>query len=532
MRAREPGLVRIARAVKPACLARNLRPLRGLREVSMNDLAMRRLAIAFAATLAACGGGNGPTSTLTGSPVAAPPPPSAAPPPGPTPAPSPSPVPPPPAMPPPVSGTPTIVHFSAAASGVAPALVGGSIQLARDNNLWFNAGFTSDQIGRMTPDGVVSYPVTGAAGLGSVRTGPLATGADGNLWFADPVGGTMLSGAIGTIDVTTAVAKEFSTPLLQTTTQLRVSTAQDQSCTAGICTPVPTGSCIGVAATPTAPATTCKTATTGPTLTDACMTTPPGVANSYTTTTCTPTINGPAPVTTCTTTPPTMANSFVRITCTGITPGAQALAVASGPDGKLWFTEFVAPRLGVFDPATKIATEFGPLQGPATSIAAGPDGNVWFAESLDPKALPVIGRITPAGVITEFTAGLEAGQSIGGITAGSDGFVWFLKSGTGGAAIGKINPSTGSITLFASGFSGTFPLFGGITVGPDGNMWFTDYFSGLIGRIATDGTIGEFGTIALGSQINAITAGPLVGGAKTIWFTEPTTGQIGRATLP
>ncbi|MEO8925101.1 MAG: hypothetical protein ABI330_20135 [Caldimonas sp.] len=498
----------------------------------MNDLAIRRLTIAFAATLAACGGGTSETTSLSGSPIAAPSPPSAPSPPAPTPPPSPSPVPPPPAMPPPASGPPTIVEFSAAVGGVIPALVGGSITLARDGNLWFNAGFTSDQIGRITPAGVVSYPVTGAAGLGSVRTGSLATGADGNLWFADPVGGTLLSGAIGTIDVSTALASEFSTPLLETTTQLRVSTAQDQSCTSGVCTPVPTGTCVAVPATQTTPATTCKTATTGPTLTDACTAIAASSSNAYTTTTCSPTVTGPTPVSSCTTTPPLAANSFVRITCTGITPGSQAFAITSGAGGKLWFTEFVANRIGMFDPTTKLATEFGPLQGPATSIAAGPDGNVWFAESADPKALPVIGRITPAGVIAEYSGGLVAGQSIGAITAGTDGFVWFLASGTGGAAIGKINPTTGAITLFNSGFSGTFPLFGGIVAGPDGNMWFTDYFGGLIGRIASNGAIAEFGTIGQGSQINAITAGPLVGGAKTIWFTEPTTGNIGRATLP
>jgi streptogramin lyase len=496
----------------------------------MKDVVMRRLAVAFAATLAGCGGGTGDTVSVSGSPIAAPSPPSPSPP-APTPPPSPSPVPPPPAMPPPASSTPTIVHFSAAASGVTPALVGGSIALARDGNLWFNAGFTSDQVGRITPDGTVSYPVTGPGGT-ALQTGALATGPDGNLWFTDPVGGTMLSGAIGTIDVTTQKASEFSTPLLKTTTQLRVSTSQDRSCVSGFCTPVAPGTCVAAPAMPPTPATTCTTVTTGPTLVATCMASAANVGNAYTTTTCTPTVVGPSSVASCTTTPPSAGNNFVQTTCTGITPGSQAYLIAGGPDFKLWFTEFVAPRIGAFDPLTGLATEFGPLLGPATSVAAGPDGNVWFAESSDPTAQPVLGKITPAGVITEYTAGLAVGQKIGSVTAGTDGFVWFLSSGAGGAAIGKINPTTGAITLFSSGFAGASPLFGGITAGPDGNMWFTDYFEGLIGRIATDGTIGEFGTITLGSQINAVTTGPLVAGSKTVWFTEPTTGQIGRATLP
>ena len=492
----------------------------------MKDLAMRRLAVAFAATLAACGGGNGPTTSLAGSPVAAPPPPAPAPAPGPAPAPSPTPAPPPPAMPPPASGPPTIVEFSAAASGVAPALIGGSITLARDGNLWFNGGFTSNQIGRMTPSGAVDYPVTSAPLLGTFQTGPLATGPDGNLWYCDPVAGTSLSGTIGRIDVTTTMAVEYATPLLRSTAQIVYGTSRDESCTNGICTPVPTGTC--VAGTNV----TCVTVTTGPTPVPTCTPSAGSAGNGYTTTTCTTATTGPTSVASCTSTPASASNAFVTTTCTGITPGSQAYAITSGPDGNLWFTEYVANRIGKFDATTNTATEFGPLTSPATSIAAGPDGNVWFAESAGATAPPVVGRVTPLGVVTEFTNGLVAGQSIGGVTAGADGSVWFLKAGLGGTGIGKIDPASGAITIYTAGFSGVEPLLGGITAGPDGNVWFTDYFDGLIGRIAPDGTVAEFGTITPGLQINAITTGPLVGGLKTLWFTTPSEQSIGRATLP
>ena len=499
----------------------------------MKELAMRRLAVAFAATLSACGGGNGPTTSLSGNSVTAVPPGSPAS--GPAPAPSPAPPPPPPpGTPPPASGPPTIVEFSAAAPGVSPALIGGSITLARDGNLWFNGGFTSNQIGRMTPAGAVDYPVTSAPALGTFNAGPLATGPDGNLWFCDPVAASF-AGTIGSIDVATTVATEYATPLMRTTTQRSQSTAQDQSCTSGLCTPVPTGTCVAVPAMPLTPpavgmtpATTCQTVTTGPTLVAACTPVAASAGNAFTTTTCNATVNGPAAVAICTTTPPGTGNNFVATTCTGITPGSQAFAITSGPDGNVWFTEYVANRIGKFDLTTNLATEFGPLQAPASAIAAGPDGNVWFAET----SLPAIGRITPLGVITEFTTGLVAGQSIGGLTAGADGSVWFLTAGTGGTGIGKIDPASGSITIYTSGFSGAVPLLGGITASPDGNIWFTDYYDGLIGRIAPDGTVAEFGTITPGLQINAITAGPLVGGAKTLWFTTPSEQSIGRATLP
>ncbi len=498
----------------------------------MKDLAMQRLAIAFAATLTACGGGSAPLSSLAGSPVAAPPPPAPAPPaPAPTPAPPP-PAPAPPAMPPPASGPPTIVEFSAVAGGVSPALIGGSITLARDGNLWFNGGFTSSQIGRITPTGVVDYPATGAPGLGSFTTGPLTTGPDGNVWFCDPVAGITMAGTVGSIDVGTGVATEVSTPLMKTTAQTRQSTSQVQSCTSGVCTPVLPGTCVPVPATTTTPATTCQTVTTPPTLVAFCTAATANAGNAFITATCATSTVGPTAASTCTTTAPVAGNNFTSTTCTGITPGSQAYAIASGPDGNLWFTEFVANRVGMFNPTTKLATEFGPLLSPATAIAAGPDGNVWFLEVGTPAGPPIIGRVTPLGAIGEFSSGLAVGETLGGLTAGADGGVWFLKSGFGGTGIGRLDPATGSITIYTAGFSGAQPLLGGITAGPDGNVWFTDYFDGLIGRIAPDGTVAEFGSITPGLQINAITTGPVVAGQKTVWFTTPSEQSVGRATLP
>ena len=60
-----------------------------------------------------------------------------------------------------------------------------------------------------------------------------------------------------------------------------------------------------------------------------------------------------------------------------------------------------------FGEPTGAVTEFSAglnVQAP-TAIAPGPDGNLWFAEG---STRGVIGRITPAGDITEFTAGLSA----------------------------------------------------------------------------------------------------------------------------
>ena len=79
--------------------------------------------------------------------------------------------------------------------------------------------------------------------------------------------------------------------------------------------------------------------------------------------------------------------------------------------------------------------------------------------------------MTPAGVITEFSSGLNSGSAPQGIAAGPDGNLWFPDRGPT-RAIGRITP-TGAITEFSDGLKpGGRPL--GIAAGADGSLWFTD----------------------------------------------------------
>src|SRR5262245_34130047 len=117
-------------------------------------------------------------------------------------------------------------------------------------------------------------------------------------------------------------------------------------------------------------------------------------------------------------------------------------------------------------------------------ITRGPDSNLWFTESLAGR----IGRITPAGVVTEFSAGLTPGSQPAEITAGSDGNLWFTEQFPD--RIGRITPA-GVITEFAAGLTPNGqPL--GITAGPDGNLWFTEQSGNAIGRITPAGVVTVF----------------------------------------
>jgi hypothetical protein len=124
-------------------------------------------------------------------------------------------------------------------------------------------------------------------------------------------------------------------------------------------------------------------------------------------------------------------------------------------------------------------------------IDAGTDGNLWFTEYKGNQ----IGRITPAGVITEFSTGITAGSEPYGIVAGSDGNLWFTEYK--GNQIGRITPA-GVITQFSTGLTaGSEPY--GIVAGSDGNLWFTEYGGYRIGRLAIGGPVNTAAPVLTGT---------------------------------
>lgn len=148
--------------------------------------------------------------------------------------------------------------------------------------------------------------------------------------------------------------------------------------------------------------------------------------------------------------------------------------ITVGPDSNLWFTQIYTNKIGRITPAGVI-TEF-PLptaDSQPLDIVSGPDGNLWFTQ----YGANRIGRITPAGVVTEFPLPTPESAPYG-ITSGSDGNLWFTQSNVG--KIGRITP-TGSITEFPLPLATGRPT--GITTSSDGNLWFTETDAKKIGKI-------------------------------------------------
>src|SRR5437667_299854 len=173
--------------------------------------------------------------------------------------------------------------------------------------------------------------------------------------------------------------------------------------------------------------------------------------------------------------PTAQANTGLKLFPTP-TASSRPTGIAAGPDGNLWFTETGANAIGRITPAGVI-TEF-PIPTANSSpwaITAGPDGNLWFTMPLGPGR--GLGQITTSGVVTEFSC---CHQPPLAISAGPDGNLWFtesgyLRRGMGGHSAGWIGrmTTTGVITEFPIPTVGSTPI--GITAGPDGNLCFTEY---------------------------------------------------------
>jgi len=217
--------------------------------------------------------------------------------------------------------------------------------------------------------------------------------------------------------------------------------------------------------------------------------------------------------------------------------------ITTGPDGAVWFTECTPTHIGFCVNSNigrittaGVITEF-PIGNVSSGITTGPDGALWFTEQGSPSK---IGRITTAGVITEFPLpSILTSDNPWGITTGPDGALWFTDSY--GNYIGRIT-TAGVITAYPLPTGGSYPF--GITAAPDGALWFTEQGCCMgmnpskIGRITTAGVITEFPVAAANNNGNTGPTGITAGPDGALWFTETgegyttTPSRIGRFSLP
>ena len=160
-------------------------------------------------------------------------------------------------------------------------------------------------------------------------------------------------------------------------------------------------------------------------------------------------------------------------------------------NGTLSFTK---SNGGIPVPGVPVVTEFSAL-GAATflpgqttipSITTGPDGNIWYVEQNQQPSAQIV-KMTPAGATTPY---VTPSMPIS-VTAGADGDVWYSTATT---SVGKIDPSTGTITEY-SGLS--YPS-GRIIAGPDGAIYGVEYGAGKVFRMDAFGNVSEWNVTSNG----------------------------------
>jgi streptogramin lyase len=188
-----------------------------------------------------------------------------------------------------------------------------------------------------------------------------------------------------------------------------------------------------------------------------------------------------------------------------IAPGDWALDIAKGPGGRMWFAK-LSNRIGWIAPDGEAADIALPEGSFPENIASGPEGNLWYTKNSGGS----VGRMTPEGVVTEFTSGISPGALPRAIVAGSDGNLWYTDVFD---RIGRVSTS-GAITEFTAGITpGSGPY--NIAAGADGNVWFTEQQANRIGRITPAGVIAEF---SAGPDDRFLTIAITTGPDGNVWF--------------
>jgi virginiamycin B lyase len=189
------------------------------------------------------------------------------------------------------------------------------------------------------------------------------------------------------------------------------------------------------------------------------------------------------------------AGKLGRITPAGViteyslpTPDSGPRALAAGADGNIWFSEYRTNKIGRITPDGQV-TEFAlprPNSGPG-DITMGPDGALWFVElsgGIDGLHTDGnrVGRIAYSGKISEYPLPAGAASPIN-IAVGPDRNLWYTR----GAALGRVTVA-GVVTEFPAGEAARGS---GLSAGSDrepplrlvNRLWFADGGANHIGYL-------------------------------------------------
>lgn len=168
------------------------------------------------------------------------------------------------------------------------------------------------------------------------------------------------------------------------------------------------------------------------------------------------------------------------------TASSKPWLLTAASDGNVYFTESGAEKIGRISPAGTI-TEMADSQSPPwapTGIMQGSDGNIWWVK-YNPGVGAELDHIAPASFPTLTAAGFASMNPFGNpqdLVDDGAGNIYITESGNADVTYVPITPPTPPATLDGTGTFNTVTGMSapyGIVKGGDGNIWVTDQSNGV-----------------------------------------------------
>ena len=201
------------------------------------------------------------------------------------------------------------------------------------------------------------------------------------------------------------------------------------------------------------------------------------------------------------------------------TANSSPFHVTVGSDGNVWFTEgFVNPpqgqnhNVGRITPAGAITEFLVCLSCFPNGIVQGPNNILYFT-----KSDPALGCITTAGQVLPDVVVPNSLANGNGIAARGDD-IWFAAFNTN--SIWRYNTLSGAFTEFPVPTPAATPY--DVAVDANGIVWFTEFHANQIGRLVpATGTITE-------TPVTGSPRGIAIAVDGSVWFTERFNDNVGR----
>lgn len=199
--------------------------------------------------------------------------------------------------------------------------------------------------------------------------------------------------------------------------------------------------------------------------------------------------------------------------------------IALGPDGNLWIAEPDNGTVARMTPAGAVLSHL-PVGGRPTALASGPGGRMWVTVT-NAQKLVWIDATSPTPTTHDVSTGAPATCGPVAIVDGGDGRMFFSLPVTGACAgidmLGSVRADT------VSGPIAPVPALGAQVFDlavSSGKLFAPDFAGDRVVRLSMG--VNPLPEASITAPAGSGPQGVTADGAGTIWFTERTTGRVGR----